>query len=758
MLRKCFPCPGVLPLPEKRGLKGLRSYDVAQGWNFLDAKHRKKCLDEIEHYKPECVVVSPPCGPFSTLQACSLDKQDPEQRNRKMIEARVLLGFAMQVCEMQHKAGRIFVFEQPVGATSWKEVVTQKIEKLPGVFTFNLDQCMFGLKDPLSQVPYKKRTRLMTNCEEMKRLKRDCDQLHEHQHVQGQTRVGGRLVNRSRCAQVYPKELIEQMIVAYKKHRNRRGHEILAAETLQEDRTDLERSVRRCHVNLGHPSKERFIHMLRSAGASARALESAKQLRCSVCSVHKPSPSHAVSKHKRAEGFNQQINMDTFDLPIYQGKVLKMLNIVCEGTGFQVCTPLWKGCNVKEVRFSYRKCWKRWAGNPVKVFTDGGTEFDNMVQQGFENDGVYVEKTAAYSPWQAGYVERHGGIWKTDFSKAFEECQPASKMEVSELIDQVNVAKNTMMRKHGYAPVQHVFGCDIRLPSTLLDDQPDIAFNSGVIHGDHQALKANQIRVAARKALIEVDNSEKVRRALEHRSRVSRGKEFEVGDYVYYWRKVLNKNGTWKGPARVIGFYEGRSKIWVSVGNKVLRCAPEQLRRLTSDQEAAIRFVTADMVDARRRLSERGAHVFTDISQEEKPPSGDGGIVDENGDLQAEMQVKRRRVGDIDNADEHPVPSEEDSLLRELLQEEGAIDEPNTDLATEDAQSGREMTEEESMREESRRNSQNETGETPEVNSSSNSYGPIRECTDRGATKKCRTTGPWLIPYDENSLLEALGK
>lgn len=31
------------------------------------------------------------------------------------------------------------------------------------------------------------------------------------------------------------------------------------------------------------------------------------------------------------------------------------------------------------------------------MFTDGGTEFDGVVQQGFEHDGVYVEKSAAYS-------------------------------------------------------------------------------------------------------------------------------------------------------------------------------------------------------------------------------------------------------------------------------------------------------------------------------------------------------------------------
>ena len=115
---------------------------------------------------------------------------------------------------------------------------------------------------------------------------------------------------------------------------------MLAAEALQEDWTDLERSVRRCHVILGHPSKERFLRMLKTAGASNRALEIGKKLKCSICETHKPYPSHAVSKHKKAQGFNQQLNMDTFEVTIFEGKKLNMLNMFCEGTGLQVCVPL----------------------------------------------------------------------------------------------------------------------------------------------------------------------------------------------------------------------------------------------------------------------------------------------------------------------------------------------------------------------------------------------------------------------------------
>ena len=616
-----FSMPRILPAAEKSGLKGLRSYDIGQGWDFLKAESRKKCLAEIEHYKPACVVVCPPCGPFSTMQQCSMNKQDAGEYKKKMIEARVLLDFAMQVCEVQRAGGRTFVFEQPLRASSWEEPSVVTMRPKHDIHEFVFDQCCYGLKDPVSNKYYRKRTKIMTNSETFKDMCCECSQDHEHERLEGKVKVGGRWVNRTRLAQVYPKRLVDMFVRCMWKDKKSKAHEVLASEALQEDRTDLERSVRRCHVNLGHPSRERFLHMLKSAGASNKAIMYAKKLQCSVCETHKPYPSHAVSKHKRAEGFNQQLNLDTFQVPIFQGKNLNMLNMICEGTGLQICTPLWKGCNSKEIRSAYRKYWKRWAGSPMRVFTDGGTEFDGVVQSGFDEDVVYTDKSAAYSLWQNGMVERHGGIWKTIFKKAFSESQPMNKKEVNELIDHVNQSKNSMTRKHGYSPFQHVFGCEIRLPQGLLDDNPSIPYHSGVLHGDEEMARANALRHAARKAMVEADNDDKVRRAIVHRPRVARAQELAVGDFVYYWRKYRDdgKAGLWRGPARIIGFYDGRSKLWVNYGNKVIRCAPEQVRRLTCDQEAALRFVTEDMIAARRRLSDRGAQVFVDISQEEYP-------------------------------------------------------------------------------------------------------------------------------------------
>ena len=103
---------------------------------------------------------------------------------------------------------------------------------------------------------------------------------------------------------------------------------------------NLEASVMKCHVNLGHASGERFIHMLKSANASEKAIDIANHLKCSTCSTKRLQEGHPISNNKRATAFNQEINMDVFNLPIYQQKVLKMLNIFDEGTGMQMYLPL----------------------------------------------------------------------------------------------------------------------------------------------------------------------------------------------------------------------------------------------------------------------------------------------------------------------------------------------------------------------------------------------------------------------------------
>ncbi len=679
--REVFSMPRVAPVAQKKGLKVLGSFDIGNGWDFRLKERRQRCRQEVHEKKPKVLMICPPCGPFSPLQRLSKNKGDPVEKERKRVEGEVLLAFAMELCEIQREAGRVFVFEHPKGSDSWNIDCVERFRNNADVFEILLDQCCFGLKDPANSKFYKKSTRLLTNAVDHCHLKKVCDGKHEHQRIEGQVKAGGRWINRSRCAQIYPKALVDGLVRLAKGAVEKQVLDVFTSEMLSGKNPHLESAVRRCHVNLGHPSKERFIHMLKSANASETAIDLAKRLECSTCSAKRLQESHPVSKHRRAEAFNEQLCMDTFDLPIYQQKVLKMLNIVDEGTNLQLCIPLWKGARASEVRKAYRKYWKRWAGVPKRILTDGGGEFDEAAQEGFDQDGSYVEKTAAFAPWQNGLPERNGGVWKSVFAKAYEEGQPRNKDEINELIDQVNVARNSMCRRHGFTPYQHVFGGDFRLPGLLTEGEQmghlQTGSGSGVTHAADSFWTRQRMRMAARKAMVEADEKDKVTRAVEHRSRPS--KEFQVGQLVYYWRRFPkdDKKGAWRGPGRVIGFFDS-SKIWVCHGNKVLRCAPEQVRALTTDHEAAVKFVPIELQSQAGRFAKRGAQTFL-VTGQGTPPT------DETMDETPDSRAKRRRVRTRDNQEEEAeieIDTEDlniDDESRELpLVEEGAIDEETT--------------------------------------------------------------------------------
>jgi hypothetical protein len=47
------------------------------------------------------------------------------------------------------------------------------------------------------------------------------------------------------------------------------------------------------------------------------------------------------------------------------------------------------------------------------------------------------------------------------------------------------LAKNQLSRRHGFSPIQHVFGQDIRLPASILNGSGETAAQSLAPHKDH---------------------------------------------------------------------------------------------------------------------------------------------------------------------------------------------------------------------------------------------------------------------------------
>lgn len=503
----------------------------------------------------------------------------------------------------------------------------KRVSGMRGVQVIKMDQCMFGLRDPVSKKRYKKSTGIMTDCREIaERLSKLCDRNHEHEPILGNVKTLCGWKRRSEVAQRYPKAMVNAILAGFLEHEYNKQKEVAvstvyAVEVFSKETDDkkIMAALRRCHENLGHPSNGRVCVMLKSAHANERTLQLAKGLTCPACDVKKQPASRPVAKEKRAWEFNQQIMVDTFEVEAI-GKKLKMLNIVDEATGFQTVAPLWHGAQASNVRSCYRKYWKRWAGCPRRVLADNGKEFEAEFAQGVESDGSFLDTTAAMAPHQNGMAERRGGVWKEAFYKTVLAVSPSSKSEVEEICDQVTFAVNTLPRVDGFSPHQHVFGKEAGIPGSLELRDEKVVESSALKAGETMYVKRQEIRKAAQKAYIEAHEEDRVRRAVNHQTRPTRG-PYAPGDLVYFWRMwPREKKACWHGPGTVIGYHDGNSKIWVAKGTKMYKCSPEQLKRVSQEQESLIRMLPEDLLSVRKLMHERGSGNYIDLSTREKPP------------------------------------------------------------------------------------------------------------------------------------------
>ena len=223
---------------------------------------------------------------------------------------------------------------------------------------------------------------MMTNCAEIaERIHRVCNGEQNYEPLLGKLE--------------YPKQLVHAIVAGLLEYKdNVNMHEAIATVyavevfTKEADDAKIMQSLRRCHDNLGHPSNERLITMLKSANANSKTIKLAKGLTCPACRMKDGSRAHPVARVKHAWEFNQQIMCDTMEVDVI-GRKLKLLNVVDAATAFQMVAPLWSGCTALNVRTCYRKYWKRWAGCPVRLLSDNGHEFDGEFRQGLEIDGTF---------------------------------------------------------------------------------------------------------------------------------------------------------------------------------------------------------------------------------------------------------------------------------------------------------------------------------------------------------------------------------
>ena len=143
--------------------------DDGEPYDFSIPEKREKAKKMVNRDKPFCLILSPMCGPFSSLQNFNYSQMETDDVRRKIAEALVHIKFSVELCISQHLAGRLFIFEHPAGASSWVSEALSILGKLEGVLQANFDFCTLDMKvgdrpnAEQKNLPVKKRTKVMTN-------------------------------------------------------------------------------------------------------------------------------------------------------------------------------------------------------------------------------------------------------------------------------------------------------------------------------------------------------------------------------------------------------------------------------------------------------------------------------------------------------------------------------------------------------------------------------------------------------------------
>ncbi|CAE7347138.1 RE1, partial [Symbiodinium microadriaticum] len=318
---------------------------------------------------------------------------------------------------------------------------------------------------------------------------------------------------------------------------------------------------------------------------------------------HAPAPAQQEPSPEQLRKVDQALKKLHANL----GQKVPCVNIVDYASSLQVMVPLFKRETGELIRSVVRDRWVSWAGPPkVLVLDPARPNLGEVLGEFCNNQGIAVEQTATGSHWQLGKVERHGGWFQNILQRVLDDVRPTSEEEYLTCIVQTQSAKNSLLTEAGASPYQYVFGRNPRIPTDLLQDTPHLAASDAVA-ADPSCRQAHVVRQTARRAVLECQDDRALRAALRARPRVHR--EFQSGDWVYYWRTQKSLDGTrieggrWYGAAMVLGRV-GRNLV-VAHKRSIMRCSPEQLRPATDEESTVAVFPDNELLGI-RVLLEKG--------------------------------------------------------------------------------------------------------------------------------------------------------
>ncbi|KAG1681910.1 Retrovirus-related Pol polyprotein from transposon RE2 [Nymphon striatum] len=379
----------------------------------------------------------------------------------------------------------------------------------------------------------------------------------------------------------------------------------LISTQMTKDKTEV---IEKLHKQFAHPSAKRLKTLLKDAGGyTEEHLNCVDHVTegCDVCKRYKKTPARPVVSLPLATEYNEVV---AIDLKIWKPNIY-FLHMVDIATRFSLATVIRK----KTPEVIADKIMALWIGSgmgpPKRFLADNGGEFANEIFRDMcANLNIEVINTAAYSPWQNGICERNHAVVDDCVAKILED-QPKLNLEIA-LVWAVN-AKNSLSMVYGWSPYQLVFGANPNLPSVLVDKPPALEYNTV------SQTFANHLNAlhSGRRAFIQAESSERIRRALRHKIRAS-GVCYQHGDRVYYKRDDDNR---WKGPGTVLG--QDGKVVFVRHGSIYVRVHPCRLIRCGTEFSEGKSTQQADSQQLRSTITQ--TEIINSDDAEEKNNRGD---------------------------------------------------------------------------------------------------------------------------------------
>ena len=198
------------------------------------------------------------------------------------------------------------------------------------------------------------------------------------------------------------------------------------------------------------------------------------------------------------------------------------------------------------------------------------------------------------TPWQNSVVQRHGPCSKWVFEKACSSEAPTTEAEVNELIDFTFAELNRRVGRAGFSPGQRVFGRQLRLPSSLLEDD---FIDPYMIAQDatHEMRRSEAMRMAAAHGCVgrrrQPSNVDSIPPPTRMPQRV-----LVSGEPEFIHRRKDGARG-WCGPGVCVLSEEpkpGRNEtVWVHMRNCLHECNRTQVRPATNEEAEGIETVTS---------------------------------------------------------------------------------------------------------------------------------------------------------------------